>query len=97
MRRIAEHLGMADSRFEKGYFTTTLDDMAKLVWTLMNNGVYGGERCIGEGDCEALRAKMIATYTMRDRWVRYIFSTNVGEMVVLMNLDQKDAEFVITK
>lgn len=97
MRRIAKLLGMGDSRFEKGYFTTTLDDMAKLVWTLMNNGVYGGERCIREGDCEALRAKMIATYTMRDRWVRYIFSTNVGEMVVLMNLDQKDAEFVITK
>jgi hypothetical protein len=56
MRRIAKLLGMGDSRFEKGYFTTTLDDMAKLVWTLMNNGVYGGERCIREGDCEALRA-----------------------------------------
>lgn len=97
MRRIAKHLGMGDSRFEKGYFTTTLDDMAKFVWTLMNNGVYGGERCIGEGDCEALRARMIATYTMRDRWERFIFNTNVGEMVVLMNLDQKDAEFVITK
>ena len=97
MDKIAAALGMWNSRFEKGYFTTTMDDMSKLVWALVNGGFYGGEQCISTRDYQALRSKMIATYTMTNKCVRYIFNTNVGEMVILVNLDQKDAEFVITK
>ena len=97
MGKVASALGMADSRFEKGYFTTTMDDLAKLGYALMNEGVYGGVQCVDKKSLETLRTKLIALYGGGDGDVRYIFGTNVGTMVMMMNLSQKDIDFVITK
>lgn len=95
MGKIAKSLGMVDTRFGKGYFITTLDDLSKLGYALMNEGIYGDEVCIDGRNMETLRGKMVSLYG--EESTRYIFETNVGTLVMMMNSLQKDIVFAITK
>jgi hypothetical protein len=97
MKKVAAKLGMSGTSFVKGGFVTTLDDIAKFVYAIMNDGVYGGDICIKEGDREKVLEKMIALYGGQKGDVRLILDTNMGELAVLMNVAQKNAEFVINK
>ena len=73
MRRIAKLLGMGDSRFEKGYFTTTLDDMAKFFKMLMDGGIYGGQVHLAE--------------QVRDRLILVVYSIMYDEDGMKMSDD----------
>lgn len=97
MKRIGAKLGMNNSRFDQKTFTTTLDDLSKLCFALMNDGMYGGEKCISDGDKDKLYSKMIALYGAERETLRYIFNTDKGELVLLMDLEGKNIEFVVNK
>lgn len=97
MNKVAKALGMTNTEFKKNYFVSTLDDLAKLCYALMNKGVYGGEKCISDSVQEDMLEKLVALYSAKQEDVRYIFPTDKGSLVILMNLYQKDIDFVITK
>jgi hypothetical protein len=97
MKKVAKALGMANTEFRKNYFVSTLDDLSKMCCALLNDGFYGGEKCISDSVREDMMEKMVALYSAKPEDVRYIFPSDKGCLVILMNLHQKDIDFVITK
>lgn len=92
-RRIFNSIGMSNTTIDrKGYIETTLDDLAKLAVTIMNEGWYGGDRCMSFLDYQVVLSNMISLYNGE---MRYIFETDKGKLGILLEMSNKNARFVL--